>query len=51
MVIPQDLLEFSAIEKKVQIVGCGDVIELWNPGNFKEMMEQAGAIKRIDSIV
>jgi len=37
--IPKELLQFSAIENEVQIVGVLERIELWNPGVYHEYMK------------
>ena len=53
--LPQDLMGFAGIEKKVVFAGCGDLVELWSaeryeqemdPGNMdpKELMRDAAEI-------
>lgn len=34
--IPQHLAERAGIEKEVLFVGAGEVIEMWDPGTYRE---------------
>jgi len=33
-VIPKNMLDFSSLKNKVQIIGVGDHFEIWNPENW-----------------
>ena len=33
-VIPKNMLDFSSLRNKVQIIGVGDHFEIWNPENW-----------------
>ena len=34
MVIPQELVEYAAIERNIVVVGCGDYAEIWSEASY-----------------
>jgi len=41
ILIPKSLLDFSLIERDVEIIGVGDYVELWAPENFEKEVESS----------
>ncbi len=41
ILIPPNLLAYAKIEKEVLVLGALKKIELWNPGTYKEYLEQS----------
>jgi MraZ protein len=42
VLIPPQLREQSSLDGRVEIVGCGDYLEIWNPERWREELERIG---------
>jgi MraZ protein len=41
IVVPQEMRDHAVLERRVTVVGCGDYVELWEPGRWQAEEESA----------
>ena len=50
VVIPQELVEYAAIERNIVVVGCGEYAEIWAESTYDENKAEIDLSKLIDEL-
>ena len=50
MVIPQELVEYAAIERNIVVVGCGEYAEIWAEATYDQNKAQIDVAELIGEL-